>query len=87
MNFKINLFLHLYETHITPLGIPIPTVLRVSDGVGHNGGKTSCQNPNPTTTQPNITYVGFDMKMTLHHHPPPPTHTNSMSAISQLLLT
>ena len=24
-----------------------------------------CQNPNPTTTQPNK--VGFDMKITLHH--------------------
>ena len=33
MNFKVNLFFHLYETHITPLGISIPTVLRVSDGV------------------------------------------------------
>ena len=33
MNFKVNLFFHLYETHITPLGIPIPTVPRVSDGV------------------------------------------------------
>ena len=31
MNFKVNLFFHL--THITPLGIPIPTVPRVSDGV------------------------------------------------------
>ena len=28
----------------------------------------NCQNPTPTTTQPNL--VGFDMKMTLHHHPP-----------------
>ena len=34
MNFKVNLYFHLYETHITPLGIPIPTVPRVSDGVG-----------------------------------------------------
>ena len=34
MNFKVNLFFDLYETHITPLGIPIPTVPRVSDGVG-----------------------------------------------------
>ena len=32
MNFKVNLFFHLYETHITPLGIPIPTDPRVSDG-------------------------------------------------------
>ena len=32
MNFKVNLFFHLYETHITPLSIPIPTVPRVSDG-------------------------------------------------------
>ena len=31
MNFKVNLFFHLYETHITPLGIPIPAVPRVSD--------------------------------------------------------
>ena len=28
-----------------------------------------CQNPNPPTTQPNITKVVFDTKMTLHHHP------------------
>ena len=27
MNFKVNLFFHLYETHITPLGIPIPASL------------------------------------------------------------
>ena len=24
MNFKVNLFFHLYETHFTPLGIPDP---------------------------------------------------------------
>ena len=49
---------------------------------------TYCQNPNPTSIQPNITSVGFDNKMTLHHHPPPPPTTlkNSMSAIYQLLL-
>ena len=36
--------------------------------------------------QPNLnTTVGFYMKITLQ--PPPPTHTNSMSAIYQLLLT
>ena len=34
MNFKVNLFFHLYETHITPLGNPILTVPRGSDGVG-----------------------------------------------------
>ena len=34
MNFKVNFFFHLYKTHITPLGIPIPTVPRVSDVVG-----------------------------------------------------
>ena len=36
------------------------------------------------------TVVGFDMKMTVQTTPPTPTphhHTNSMSAISQLLLT
>ena len=27
MNFKVDLFFHLYETHITPLGIPILTVM------------------------------------------------------------
>ena len=29
-----------------------------------------CQNPNSTLIQPNITLVGFDIKMTLHttHH-------------------
>ena len=42
-----------------------------------------------TPTQPQLnSTVGYDTKMTLiHHHPPPTTHTNSMSAISQLLLT
>ena len=37
MNFKVNLFFLLYETHITSLGIPISTVPRVSDGAGYNG--------------------------------------------------
>ena len=42
---------------------------------------------NDISTQPqyNITLVGLDMKMTLHTTPP--TNTNSMLAISQLLLT
>ena len=31
-----------------------------------------CQNPNPTTTQPNITKVRLDTKMTLYHHHPTP---------------
>ena len=39
-----------------------------------------------TPTQPQLnSTVGCDTKMILIHHPPP-THTNSMSAISQLLL-
>ena len=29
---------------------------------------------NHNSTQPKITKVGFDMKMTSHHHPPPQTH-------------
>ena len=38
MNFKVNLFFfYLYRIHITPLGIPIPTVPRVTDGVGKGG--------------------------------------------------
>ena len=40
---------------------------------------------NPNLTQPNITKVGVDIKKTLVHHSPPTW--NSMSAISQLLLT
>ena len=32
---------NLYETHITPLGIPIPTVPRLSDGVGYGGLSSS----------------------------------------------
>ena len=39
MNSKVNLFFHLYETHIPPFGIPFPTVTRVIGG--HNGKKTS----------------------------------------------
>ena len=35
-------------------------------------------------TQPNITKVGFDTKMTLHHHTH--HHTNPMPAVSQLLV-
>ena len=35
----------------------------------------NCQNPNLTTTQPNLNLVGFDTIITLHppthHHPPP----------------
>ena len=40
-----------------------------------------------TPTQPQLNLiVGFDEKITLHH-PPPTTTRNSMSAISQLILT
>ena len=41
---------------------------------------------NPNSTQPNMTKVWGDMKITMHPHHPP-THTNSMSAKSHLLLT
>ena len=41
MNFKANFFFHIYETHITPLGIPIPTVPGVSDGLGGSYENTS----------------------------------------------
>ena len=34
MNIRVKLFFHLYDTHITPLGVPILTVPSVSDGVG-----------------------------------------------------
>ena len=40
MNFKVNLFFHLYETPFNPLDIPTPIFLRVSGGMGlggHNG--------------------------------------------------
>ena len=33
MNVRINLFVQLYETPITPLGIPNPIVQRMSGGV------------------------------------------------------
>ena len=33
MNFKVDLFFHLYETPFTSLGIPTPIVPRVSGGV------------------------------------------------------
>ena len=41
------------------------------------------ENPNPTITESNVTKVGFDMKMTLHHlplptTPPSPTNGNIM---------
>ena len=42
-----------------------------------------CQNPN--STQPNITLVGLDMKMTLHTTlpaPPPPTETQCQQYLS-----
>ena len=42
---------------------------------------------NHNSTWPNITLVGLDMKMTLHTPYHPTTNRNSMSAISQLLLT
>ena len=45
-------------------------------------------NHNLTQPQPNITLVGFAMRMTLHNPSPPPPHPpHSMSEISQLLLT
>ena len=37
MNFKVNLFFHLYETPFAPLGIPNLIVQRVSGGVGKGG--------------------------------------------------
>ena len=40
MDFKVNLFFHLYETPSPPLGTPTPIVPRKSGGVGwggHNG--------------------------------------------------
>ena len=40
-----------------------------------------------TQPQPNITLVGKAMKMTLHTPHPTTNHTNSMSTITQLLLT
>ena len=39
-----------------------------------------CQNPNSTTTQPNITKTGFDLKMTLNH--PPPQQTQCQQYLS-----
>ena len=47
----------------------------------------NCKNTNHNSiqSQPNITLVRLDVKMTLHTTPPHPH--NSMSAISQLLLT
>ena len=42
---------------------------------------------NHNLTQPNITLVGLDVKMTLRTTSPHPTNRNSMSVISQLLLT
>ena len=42
---------------------------------------------NSTQPQFNITLVGLDTKMTLHTTPPHHHHTNSMLAISQLLMT
>ena len=43
-----------------------------------------CQNPNQTTTQPNITKVGFDTKMTLHH--PPPLNVGYISTFTDPIL-
>ena len=46
--------------------------------------KVCCQNPNQTTTQPNLTLpkFGFYMKMTLHHHHPPTHRELNVSYIS-----
>ena len=37
MNFKVNLFFHLYETPFTPFGFPMLIVSRLSGGVGQGG--------------------------------------------------
>ena len=38
--------------------------------------------PQLNPTQPNITKVGFDMKMSLHHHHPPTTQTQCHQYLS-----
>ena len=38
MNSKINMFVHLYETPLTPFGIPTPIVPRGSGVAGLGGG-------------------------------------------------
>ena len=47
-----------------------------------------CQNPN-STTQPNITLVGLDTKMTFHTtppHPPQKLNVSNISAVTDLIL-
>ena len=45
----------------------------------------NCQNPNPTSTQPNLTQV-WVLRQNDFAHPPPTTIENSMSAIAHLLM-
>ena len=42
---------------------------------------------NPNLTQPNITKVGFDMKMTFHHHPHRELNVINISAVTDTIFT
>ena len=69
-------------THVNPTPqcscVPLPVSLCL---------KLSKPQLNHNSTQPNITLSWVRHENDFAHHPtPPPTHTNSMSAISQLLL-
>ena len=59
------------------------TTVKVTDERLINmSGLIYCQNPNLTSTQPNLTstLVGFDMIITLH--PPPPPHHPTRNSTS-----
>ena len=66
---------------------PACMVLDGEAGSAKLGLELSKPQLNHKSTQPNITLVGLDTKTTLHTTPPPTPHTNSILAISQLLLT
>ena len=42
---------------------------------GSQNSQYNCRSPN--STEPNITKVGVDIKVTLQHHPPPETQSQN----------
>ena len=72
---------------------PRCALLGVEDGMGEATFLFFLSQPqlNHKSTQPNITKVWFDTKMTLHHHHPPPTHrelnVSNTSAVTDPFVT
>ena len=76
--------------HVTTVSNLNPRCIELELGLGFDN-YFNCQIPNSTSTQPNMTYVRVDNKMTLVHHPQtthPPHKLNvrNTSAVTEHIL-